>query len=58
MVGGAGDLAPGYRISTGDSRRLAAIEELIKEQRQLLLSLNAHFVCAVLIFYSKEYGDD
>uniref|UniRef100_A0A0M3HJD6 V-SNARE domain-containing protein n=1 Tax=Ascaris lumbricoides TaxID=6252 RepID=A0A0M3HJD6_ASCLU len=47
MVGGADDLAPGYRISTGDSRRLTAIEELIKEQRQLLLSLNAHFVCAV-----------
>lgn len=43
MVGGADDLAPGYRISTGDSRRLTAIEELIKEQRQLLLSLNAHF---------------
>uniref|UniRef100_A0A0M3IB85 Flagellar biosynthesis protein FlgN n=1 Tax=Ascaris lumbricoides TaxID=6252 RepID=A0A0M3IB85_ASCLU len=44
MVGGADDLAPGYRISMGDSRRLTAIEELIKEQRQLLLSLNAHFV--------------
>ncbi|VDM36495.1 unnamed protein product [Toxocara canis] len=51
MLGGAcgdtEDLAPGYRLSMNDSRRLREIEESLKEHKQLLLSLS---VCTFIMY--------